>query len=91
VAIQQRIQKSPQSRTIREAYTAAEGTKAKSDDSLHYQWTRSHLGSLYRVLSPGAGVAMPGIIIYQHLLQRRGFDTRVRHVVKTLGVIVLIP
>jgi hypothetical protein len=90
-----RIQgQSPQEQGDREAYTAAEGTfkSRKSDDSLRYQLDRiEHLGPFIESLSPGAGVRCLALFIYQHLLRsEEGYDARVRHVVKTLGVIVLI-
>jgi hypothetical protein len=50
-----------------------------------------HLGPFIESLSPGAGVRCLALFIYQHLLRsEEGYDARVRHVVKTLGVIVLI-
>jgi hypothetical protein len=90
-----RIQgQSPSEQGDREAYTAAEGTfkSRKSDDSLRQQLDRiEHLGPFLESLSPGAGVRCLALLIFQHLLHsEEGYDARVRHVVKTLGVIVLI-
>jgi hypothetical protein len=78
----------------REAYTAAEGAfkSRKSDDSLRHQVDRiEHLGPFLESLSPGAGVRCLTLFLLQHLLHsEEGYDARVRHVVKTLGVIVLM-
>jgi hypothetical protein len=63
-----------------------------SNDSLRYRWTGSTFGTLYRVTVAGSwGCGAWHYYISAFASQRReGYDTRVRHVVKTLGVIVLI-
>ena len=50
-----------------------------------------HLRPFLESLSPGAGFRCLSLLLLQHLLHStNGYDARIRHVIKKLGVIVLI-
>lgn len=77
-----------------DGYMTAEGSfkSRKAVDSLHEQMDHiDHLAPFLESLSPGAGVRCLSLFLLQHLLSNEeGYDARVRHAVKTLGVAVLI-
>jgi len=68
---------------------------ASSDrDFLEYQVDRiEHLRVFWEALGPGAGLRCLSMFLLQHLLHgssSTGYDARIRHAVKTLGVLVLL-
>ena len=64
------------------------------DNFLEYQLDRiEHLRVFWEALGPGAGLRCLSMFLLQHLLHgsaATGYDARIRHAVKTLGVLVLL-
>jgi hypothetical protein len=64
-----------------------------SIDYLQYQMNEmANLRPFLEGLSPGAGIRCVAMLLVQHLLQGHGngYDARVRHVLKSVGVLVLL-
>lgn len=64
----------------------------QSCTNLPPKWDQEdHLRPFLDSLSPGAGFRCLGLLLLQHLLHsKEGYDARIRHVIKKLGIIVLI-
>ncbi|CAB9528307.1 Transmembrane and coiled-coil domain-containing protein 4 [Seminavis robusta] len=63
----------------------------KKDSIPGYMDEEDHLRPFLESLSPGAGYRCLSLLLLQHLLcSSEGYDARIRHVIKKLGVIVLV-